>query len=126
MKPESAVQHLERAWILVAADPGQADETAESIYKLNSELEDPSAVIRADVVSGTYNVVVPVYAEDEGLIDEIVSMIAEVEGVEAAEKLAVTGYHPYPPHLATGYISGEEAEEGNPVLPGILGMNGWG
>jgi hypothetical protein len=126
MATDNVVQHLERAWVLVAADPNQVNDTAEGIFELNDALEDPSAVVRADVVSGTYNIVVPVYAEEESLIDDIVSMIENVDGVKKTEKLVITDYYPFPPHDAPGYITGEEAETTNPIAPGPMGMNGWG
>jgi hypothetical protein len=102
------------------------DAIAEHIFSLNEGLEEPSAVVRADVVHGTYNMVIPIYAVDQDQIDEIVGMIKGVDGVTKAETLTIKGYHPFPPHDAPGYITKEETETSNPVAAGPLGMNAWG
>ena len=122
--------HLERAWVLVVADSGQVEEIAACIAKMEWPSRDPErnsdrAVARADVVCGRYNIVVPVYAVEETLIDSIVCEISALSGVVEVEKLVVRVHNPCLPHEARGYVTSEEAPE-NPVTPGPAGYTAWG
>jgi hypothetical protein len=103
-----------RAWVLVKAESGKALEAAEAIYALNNELQGTNnLVIRADVVTGPYDIIVAIDAESQGAVSEIVvAMIQGVAGVTETLTAVVGVHNPYPPHVADGYITDEEQEAG--------------
>lgn len=124
---ESTGNERARAWVLVNAEPGQAKEAAVEIWDLNP-LEGDNFVVRADIVTGPYDIVVPVDAESlETLTNVILDGIQQVPGVRETLTMLVGVHNPYPPHLGKGYVTEEEAAATNPhIEPGPLGHNGWG
>lgn len=122
-----------RAWVLVRAAPP---------HKVTARLRnldrggDDFVLIRADVVAESpdfpYNVLVPVDAESEAVLSNVVKEIMGVGGVSEALSLRVLEHHPFPPHDASGYITHHEAQVGERKpervgrQEGSPGFNPWG
>jgi hypothetical protein len=125
-----------RAWVLVRAE--QAPAAMQALYEeLGHAGGDSYVVVRADIVDHeAYNAVVPVDAESEDALHEVVTMIEGHPGVKETVIVRVRagaeGHIPYPPHTAHGYITEGEAgraaiELGRPGRQGASpGYNPWG
>jgi DNA-binding Lrp family transcriptional regulator len=124
---ESTGNKRARAWVLINVEPGQAKEAAAGIWGLK-DLEGNNFVVRADIVTGPYDIVVPVDAESmETLTSVILDRIQQVPGVRETLTIVVGVHNPYPPHLGKRYVTEEEAAATNPrIEPGPLGNNPWG
>jgi len=97
-----------RAWILIRADSPQT--AAERIYDgLGQADDDRFVVVRADVVDNHYNIVVPVDAQDWDVLQDVAARIQRLAEATDLAILRVVEHIPYPPHLADGYISEDEA-----------------
>lgn len=134
MKVASNRERRTRAWVLVRVKEERAVDAARDIFDLNHELTDSNNfVVRADVATGPYNIVVPVDVGEE-VLSEVIGMIARTAGVIEESVIAVVEKHvPYPPHDAYGYVTEQEAKDStkHPDLkPGPRGMspgeNPWG
>ncbi len=113
-----------RAWVLVKAD--QAQDVAEELYDELGHIGDDSfVVVRADVVvEFDYNIVIPVDAESQDMLDKVHGMIKDRSGVEETVIVKVDMHFPDPPHDAHGYITEEEAEAGRePIKAGRQGAS---
>ncbi len=115
-----------RAWVLVEAKSAQ--EVAKGLYEeLGHEGGDSFVVVRADVVDFVdfdYNIVIPVDAESEKVLSDVVEQIQGVDGVNETVIVRVKEHVPYPPHDAHGYITAQEAEAGQePIEPGRQGAS---
>jgi len=112
-----------RAWVLVEAEPAQ--EVAEGLYNaLGHEGDDQFVVVRADVVDFDYNIIVPVDAESEDVLSDVVEQIRGMDGVNETVIVRVKEHVPYPPHDAHGYITAQEAEAGQETVePGRQGAS---
>ena len=133
-----------RAWVLVqAGDPNKfakalANEfrDEERDYEFGEGGKD-LVVVRADVVEGEsdWNVVVPVDAKSEGILEVFVEKIKNYKGVTAVSVLKVSdgGHNPDPPHGSPTYVSWQELIN-DPVVdyfpggrhPNSPGRNPWG
>lgn len=123
-----------RAYVLVRVgeDFSKAG-VAKQIFGLNEVLDSSSAFItRTSVVTGDYDIVVPVYTRYQEILEEVVDRILNQDGVNKEkstkllldpEILSEEAHTPWPPHEALGYIPLDEA---NPVNPGPTGFNAWG
>ena len=116
-----------RAWVLVQAEADHAQDVARAILALNEELKELYAdqdnfVVRADVVveitgarDWPYNIVAPVDVQNQRVLDQLVSMIANLIDGQAGKDKTVTTlvqvHHPDPPHSALGYITEDEFEQ---------------
>lgn len=124
-----------RAWILIRAD--EPELKAHRIYDVmgykEGEGDDAFVLIRADVVDFHYNIMIPVDAASLQIVQE---KLCEIQTLAEAREIAivpVTEHIPYPPHMADGYISPEEAEiytDPEPMKVGRQrkspGVNPWG
>jgi hypothetical protein len=121
-----------RAWIMVRTD-GDARGVAKEIYSLNDGLSWPRLhIVRADVVErldgfdNDFQIMVPVWADSEEGIQEIITRIMEAVRAEVVRVAVVqggaAGHYPAFPHKAWGWATAVEA---NPVAR-PLGFNGWG
>ena len=112
-----------RAWVLVEAEPAQ--EVAVGLYKeLGHKGDDSFVVVRADVVDFDYNIIVPVDAESENALSDVVEQIRGMDGVNETVIVRVKEHVPYPPHDAHGYITAQEAEAGQETVePGRQGAS---
>ena len=113
-----------RAWVLAKA--AQAQDVAEGLYQqLGHEGGDDFVVVRADVVDYDYNIVVPVDAVNEEMLQHVVGIIKKQSGVLEVVLLRVERHNPFPPHDAHGYITPQEAEEGKDptIVPGRQGAS---
>lgn len=132
MNNETTNEKIKRAWILIQANVTDIDDVAERIRELNVKLlNEKDHIVRADTVSGSYNIVVPVFAENDSQMDFILGLIANETSVSKIEVLRVkeSTHHPDPPHDATGYITKDEAGASNlenKPPPGTTGWNTWG
>lgn len=132
MGPQNAGSARVRAWVLVQAEPVQG--VAARIRNLDPKTTDDLVVIRADVVAEAlpYNIVVPVDAESETVLDRLLNDIRGLTNVSEAVALKVLEHDPKPPHEASGFITPDEARR--PVTtrarPGRQdaspGFNPWG
>ena len=112
-----------RAWVLVEAKSAQ--QVAEGLYdKLGHEGDDSFVVVRADVVDFDYNIVIPVDAESENVLSDVVEQIRGMDGVNETVIVRIKEHVPYPPHDAHGYITAQEAEAGQETVePGRQGAS---
>lgn len=121
-----------RAWMLLQVDAPL--EAAQRIYEeLGHQGGDSFVLVRADLVEDNlYNLVVPVDAESLHWLDYVQQRIQHLAAVRRIAILRVTEHIPWPPHVADGYISPEEAAVwvGEPVKVGRQhhspGLNAWG
>jgi DNA-binding Lrp family transcriptional regulator len=117
---------------LVKVESGKALQAAEAIYALNNELQETNNVlIRADVVTGPYDIMVAVDAESQRALSEIIiEMIQGIDGVTETLTAVVGAHYPWPPHIADAYITDEEQEaapRGSGESHSVLrGDNPWG
>lgn len=110
MGAEKAENGRVRAWVLVRAEA----ETGMAARLRNLDQgKDDLVVIRADVVAEPpefpYNIVVPVDAESEAVLEGVVKDIGGLRNVSDAVALKVVVHDPDPPHEASGYITPGEA-----------------
>jgi hypothetical protein len=67
---------VKRAWVLVQANSEDLSAVADEILKLNVGWRDAyNGVIRADLVEGEFNIVVPLYTRDDGQMAHIEEQI---------------------------------------------------
>jgi hypothetical protein len=118
-----------RAWLLVKVGNGSASQVANHIYNtVNKKYanDEKVFVVRADVVDGPYNLIVPVFTEKDDQLQDIISTINGMKGVTALEKSVVQKHIPNPPHKAHGFVTYQEA---NPLPRGpidkVNGHNPW-
>jgi hypothetical protein len=120
-----------RAWVLLQVkSPHHA---AHNLYDQLKDLgEDSYVVVRADVVDYEYNIVVPVDAESDEVLETVYGTIKQITGPSKAVLVRVVEHIPLPPHDAQGYITAEEAQAGeaDDIVPGRQsnspGENAWG
>lgn len=102
----------ERAWLLIRFD----DKTdpvkmAEKIYRKLQHAGDLGyVVIRADVVNGPYNIVVPVDAMNAQELNTAVVAVGDIVGQGNITQLDVTRHIPAPTYLANGFVTYEEKD----------------
>lgn len=128
-----------RAWVLVKSD--EPEETAKELNeKLNDELKKPHperrkdlVIVRADVVDGEYDVIVPVDSANPGSLKQALKMIEDARGTTSVTVCEVTTHYPDPPHSTATFVT-EEEHDADPVPefapPGLHprspGNNAWG
>jgi hypothetical protein len=124
-----------RAWVLLYAENDH--EAVENLKARVSEKNPEGVVIRADRVDATedfpFNIVVPVDADSERMLFQIVDEIVEVTRAKRHAIARVVEHIPFPPQDAMGYITEREFDEGKEkegVIPGLQGAspghNPWG
>jgi hypothetical protein len=119
-----------RAWILVKADSPKS--AARQLYEeLGYQGGDRFVLVRADVVDYEYNIVVPLDAENWDVLQEVYGQIQELTQAKAAAILPVVKHVPFPPHVAHGFVTEEEAAAGGIEteigrLGDSPGHNAWG
>jgi len=119
-----------RAWVLLRAkDPDQA---AKSLAAYFDQGGDRWVIVRADVVEGEANLIVPVDAAGEEALQEALEHLRKVATGEPVVT-RVLRHYPDPVHNAHSYITADEYER-NPVReyfppgrhPQSPGANPWG
>lgn len=129
-----------RAWVLVRSK--NPEETSEALaadyYDAERELPfgaggDDIVVVRADLIDGEMNLMVPVDVANEDFLHEVVKRIREKGGVTETSVFRVLRHNPDPPHSASTYVTPEEfgrdrAPEFDPPgrHPRSPGKNAWG
>ena len=121
----NSARSMVRAWLLIKVQKNSDKvKLAKEIYKLNNKYtgKEKVFVVRADVVDGIYDLVVPVFTKTLEQLIEIETLITSLSvGVEL-ERAMVTKHVPFPPHKTKGYVaSGEE----NPLGKGPTRHNPW-
>ncbi|MCH8093937.1 MAG: hypothetical protein IH953_05020 [Chloroflexi bacterium] len=127
-----------RAWVLGKSD--QPEETAKAIgqlmddemVKAPADRREDLIIVRADIVEGDYDLVVPVDAASEQALATALEMI-EGAGLLQPTTLRVQTHNPSPPHAASTFVTAAElrahpAQEFSPPgrHPGSPGRNAWG
>ncbi|MEE9230370.1 MAG: hypothetical protein V3U86_06660 [Acidobacteriota bacterium] len=127
-----------RAWVLGKSE--EAEETARAIGQLiGDEMKKAPAnrregliIVRADVVQGDYDIVVPVDAANEESLATALEMIVGA-GLGDPVTLRVQTHNPEPPHAASTFVTAAElqahpAQEFTPAgrHPKSPGRNAWG
>jgi DNA-binding Lrp family transcriptional regulator len=128
---DNAWQAAWRAWVLVKVKQGyKKAQVSESIMDSNRALipgngRSSRFIIRADVVSGEYDIVVPLCGQDQESLDKMIADVIAIDGVDQGSYLVATveSHNPKPPQKARGYITEDEK---NPHEVGITGSNAWG
>jgi hypothetical protein len=105
---------MECAYVLVWAKAGQASALAKKIEQMEDENEQ-WCVVRADVVVGPYDIVVPVTATTKDQIGGFVGEISLLRGVTGVLALYIEEHNPEPDYACP-------KDRG----PGPLGDNPWG
>ena len=123
-----------RAWLLVYADDWQ--QAVGKISELFTEGGWDWVVVRADHVEPSdgfpYNLVIPIDAQDEQVLREVVGKIIELSGTKHHAVAAVKAHAPYPPQEAHCFLTDQEAEgdpdwpNGGGRYPQSPGRNPWG
>ncbi len=127
-----------RAWVLGKSE--EPEETAKAIGQLiDDEMVKAPAnrredliIVRADVVQGEYDIVVPVDAASEQALETALKMIVDA-GLSDPMTLRVQTHNPKPPHAASTFVTAAElrahpAQEFTPPgrHPKSPGRNAWG
>jgi hypothetical protein len=119
-----------RAWILIRTESPEA--VAHQLYeRLGHEGGDSFVLIRADVVDYHYNIVVPVDAENWDVLQDLFSKVQKLTGAGETAIARVVKHIPFPPHVAHGFVTEEEAAAGGidtevGRLGASPGHNAWG
>ena len=120
-----------RAWVMVkSADAIQA---AEALSAYFTQGGDQYVLVRADVVEGEANLIVPVDAESQAALDTVVEIIRGATGDTSPIVAKVVSHFPDPPHRAHTFVTEDELRR-DPVPeytphgrhPKSPGRNGWG
>ncbi len=129
-----------RAWVLAKTEKADAisDELATMYTDSNGGHEfgeggDALVVVRADVVNGEMNLVVPVDAASKDYLDRVKEIIQEMDSEAEIFVLSVKRHNPNPPHKSSTYVTWDELRE-DPVVdyfpagrhPNSPGRNAWG
>jgi hypothetical protein len=110
-----------RAWVLLKAD--NPEKVARKIYSnLGKVGKSNYVVIRADVVEGEYNIVVPIDTTPANF-EQTVEMVASHTGVTSHTTLRAIQFNPGPTYLAHGFIqtSKEVADRNKWLRPDDVG-----
>lgn len=119
-----------RAWVLLkASDPQQA---ARAIGVYFTDGGDEWVIVRADVVEGEYNLIVPVDAANDEALEKVLGILKKVAKGDPSVARVVEHY-PAPVHNAHCFITVDEYEL-NPLReyyppgrhPQSPGANPWG
>lgn len=114
MEESSSERKRERGWLLIKVRDPEALETR--VEKLSDELffeaggKDDFVIVRTDVVTGEYDLVVPIDAKSGEAFRAARARIEEHLEPTAVVVLMVRKHRPMPPHMADGFIDPEEAE----------------
>jgi hypothetical protein len=93
-----------RAWILLRA--GYPDKVAKAIYdQFGKDGGNEFVVVRADVVDGDYNIVIPIDAADQSHFSATEKKVTSLRGVTSHITLTVTNHYPTPTYLAHGFTT---------------------
>jgi hypothetical protein len=120
-----SAKSIVRAWLLIKVQNNDKVKLAKDIYKqVNKEYAGKRKVfvVRADVVDGPYDLVVPVFTETLSELADIETFIISLANGIVLERAMVTKHVPFPPHNTKGYVA---AEEENPLKRGLKGHNPW-
>lgn len=129
-----------RAWVLVRSEDAKATSKALAAKYYDEERGyefgkggDELVVVRADVVDGEMNLIVPVDAANGAILKEFERLLRAEEGVTEISVLRVLMHNPKTPHKSSTFITEEEYQdfklpEFDPPgrHPRSPGANAWG
>ena len=122
-----------RAWVLF--NVREPEDVAKKIALRFADGEDRWIIVRADVVRGDYNLVVPVDAADEAAYDEVLGILREAAPGAKLTFARVKDHVPPPPHKSDFFVTRQEWADDHPLKiedrPGrhrsqSPGGNAWG
>lgn len=130
-RPQQAGNGRVRAWVLAKAM--DAVQAAEALSAYFTQGGDEYVVVRADVVEGEVNLIVPVDAASQAGLDTVVAMIRDATGDSSPTIAKVLSHNPDPPHrshtfVTPGELDRDPVDEYSPPgrHPKSPGRNGWG
>ena len=120
-----------RAWVL--AKSMDAAQAAQALSAYFTQGGDEYVLVRADVVEGEVNLIVPVDAASQEALDGVLEIIRGATGDISPTVARVVSHFPDPPHRAHTFVTGDELDR-DPVdeysppgrHPKSPGSNGWG
>jgi hypothetical protein len=117
----------------VLARAADAPQAAEALSAYFDQGGDDYVLVRADVVEGEANLIVPVDAANQAALDSVVAMIRDATGDSAPSVARVLSHNPDPPHrshtfVTPGELDRDPVDEYSPPgrHPKSPGRNGWG
>jgi len=120
-----------RAWVLATAT--DAPQAAGALSAFFDQGGDDYVLVRADVVEGEANLIVPVDAASQAALDSVVAMIRDATGDSSPTVARVLSHNPDPPHrsytfVTPGELDRDPVDEYSPPgrHPKSPGRNGWG
>ena len=123
-----------RAWLFIHTE--EVREAIKRIKELLTEGGEQYVVVRADHVKSSrkfpFNLVIPIDAQDEEVLEEIVEQLVKMSGAERHVVAMVRHHTPYPPQAAHCFLTDQETEgdsdwpEGGGRYPKSPGRNPWG
>jgi hypothetical protein len=120
-----SAKSIVRAWFLIKVQNVDKAKLAKDIYKqVNNKYtgEEKVFVVRADVVDGPYDLIVPVFTGTFEELAKVETFIKSLSDEMEIERATVTKHVPFPPHKTKGYVASEEE---NPLKKGPTGHNPW-
>src|SRR3990172_1774924 len=98
-----------RAWALVVSANPEA--TAAQIAAQFTQGGDDWVIVRADVVQGAHNLVVPIDAASEAAFQAALAMVQGAAGVQQVGVERVVQHYPSPTHRAHTFVTQSEIDE---------------
>ncbi len=98
-----------RAWALVVSSNPEA--TAAQIAAQFTQGGDDWVIVRADVVQGAHNLVVPIDAANETAFQAALAMVQGATGVQQVGVERVVAHYPSPTHRAHTFVTQSEIDE---------------
>jgi hypothetical protein len=97
-----------RAWALVLSSNAEA--TAAEIASHFTQGGDDWVIVRADIVQGAHNLVVPVDAANEAAFQTVLGMLQAAPGVTQVGVERVVAHYPSPTHRSHSFVTAGELD----------------
>ncbi len=117
MTEETQWEPITRAWLMIKVGDVKKVKIAENIFALNERFRDfPKIhIVRADVVSGPYDIVVPVYTEYLSELEELKEIIKSLLPKDSEMDTALVIQHvPFQTWNTKGYVTYQELQDPPP------------
>jgi len=98
-----------RAWVLVTSSNPEA--TASQLAAQFTQGGDDWVMVRADVVQGAHNLVVPIDAANETALQAALALVNGATGVQQATVNRVVAHYPAPAHRSHTFVTQGEIDE---------------
>ena len=104
---------ITRAWLLIKVSADSKTELAHQIFDLNNTLikkynKEKVHIVRADIVCGPYDLVVPIYTEHLSELEKIKEHIRNLPGVSELDTALVVEHVPFQTWDTKGYLTYQE------------------